>query len=84
MGTETFYEFWVRLLKDEETGQVVAEVPTLEISDYGPDSQEALQHLREMVAFHLECLLAEDKSIPEEEITEEGLYLRVRRPVGAP
>ena len=84
MDTESFYEFWVHLLKDEETGQIVAEVPTLDIADYGPDSQEALQGLKEMVVFHLECLLAEGKPIPEENVAEEGIYLKVRRPVGAP
>ena len=75
-------EFKVRLARDKETGQVVAEIPALEISDYGLDSQEALGRLKRMVEFHLECLVAEGKPIPEEKKAGEGLYLRVKRPVG--
>ena len=75
-------EYKVRLTKDKETGQVVAELPALDISDYGLDSQEALGRLKRMVEFHLECLVTEGKPIPEEKKTGEGLFLRVKRPVG--
>jgi predicted RNase H-like HicB family nuclease len=71
------YEFQVRLTKDKDTGQVVAEVPTLDIADYGADSQQALRLLRKMVAFHLESLMDEGKPIPPEKRAGEGLYLRV-------
>ena len=78
-----YCEYQVRLVKDKETDQIVAEIPTLDISDYGPDSQEALQRLTRMVAFHLECLLAEGKPIPREKSTAQGLYMKVKRPVSA-
>jgi predicted RNase H-like HicB family nuclease len=81
---DRFYQFRVRLLKDKATDQIVVEVPALDICDYGPDSQKALRRLKEMVAFHLECLMAEGKPIPQEKKATEGLYLRVRRPVSAP
>lgn len=77
MDARGFYEFQVRVTKDKDTGQVVAEVPTLDIADYGADSQEAFQHLRKMVAFHLESLIDEGKPIPSEKRAGEGLYLRV-------
>jgi hypothetical protein len=51
MGASRFYEFYefqVRLTKDKDTGQVVAEVPALDIADYGMDSQQALQRLKWM------------------------------------
>ena len=78
-----YCEYHVRLAKDQKTGQIVAEIPTLEISDYGPDTQMALKRLEKMVAFHLECLLEEGKPIPEEKKTKQGIYLKVKRPVGA-
>ena len=78
-----YYEFRVRLLKDRETGQVVAEIPTLDIADYGPDGQKALKRLKDMVTFHVECLLAEAKPIPQEKRVGEGLYLRIRHPARA-
>ena len=78
MKTSQFGEFRVKLRKDKETGQVVAEVPALDIADYGLDSQRALKRLEEMTAFHLECLLAEGKPIPQEKRTSDGLYLKLR------
>lgn len=78
MDSDGIHEFSVRLLKDGETGQVVAEVPTLDLADYGADSQQAFDRLQKMVAFHLECLEAEGKPIPQEKSTGEGLYLRVK------
>lgn len=84
MSVTRFYEFRVRLIKDKDTGQVVAEVPTLDIADYGPDSQKAFQRLAKMAAFHLECLVAEGKPIPQEKRFGQGLYLRVGCPVSAP
>jgi predicted RNase H-like HicB family nuclease len=77
MDTSGFYEFQVRVIKDKDAGQVVAEVPTLDIADYGADSQEALQCLRKMVTFHLESLIDEGKSIPQEKRVGEGFYVRV-------
>ena len=82
MDADRFYQFRVRLLKDKATGQIVAEVPTLDISDYGTDSQKALRRLKEMVAFHLECLASEGKPVPLEKKNGEGFYLKVRCPTG--
>lgn len=73
-------EYRVLLTKDPETGSVVAEIPALQIADVGADVPEALDHLRAMLTFHLDCLLEEGKLIPSEESDEEGLYLRVKLP----
>ena len=51
---------------DEETGQVVAEVPSLGIADYATETREAMDRLQQMVAFHLESLALEVKNIPIE------------------
>ncbi|MSQ06317.1 MAG: hypothetical protein EXR54_07390 [Dehalococcoidia bacterium] len=83
MANQTFCQFRVRLLKDKETGQVVAEVPTLGIADYGLDSQEALTRLQRMVSFHLECLLAEGQLVPREKRSGKGLYVQVPYPLNA-
>ena len=80
MAPKKFYQYQVRLIKDEDTGQIVAQIPALDIADYGPDSPKALQRMKRMVAFHIECLEAEGKPIPQEKRSGEGLYLRVKRP----
>ena len=84
MDHQEFCEYLVRLTRDKATNQVVAEVPALTIADYGPDSQKALQRLKRMVAFHLGCLVAESKPVPKESRAGEGIYIRVKRPTGAP
>jgi hypothetical protein len=61
-----FLQYHVSVSRDAETGQVVAEIPTLQIADYGKDLPESLNHLEEMPRFHLECLQVEGKPIPEE------------------
>ena len=78
-----FVEFRVIVKRDAETGQVVVEIPSLGIADYGKDLPEALTHLEEMLRFHLECLQEEGKPVPEERHTEEGFYLRVKPPAHA-
>lgn len=70
----------VLVTKDPQTGQVVAEIPTLQIADFGADVPEALDQLRAMLTFHLECLREEGKPIPAEEGEDEGLYIRVKLP----
>jgi predicted RNase H-like HicB family nuclease len=50
--------------KDPETGSVVAEIPTLQIADFGADVPEALDRLQAMLAFHLECLQEEGEPAP--------------------
>ena len=61
-----FLQYHVSVSRDSETGQVVAEIPALQIADYGKDLPEALSRLEEMLRFHLECLQAEGKPIPKE------------------
>jgi len=78
-----FFEYRVSVVRDSETGQVVAEIPALQIADHGKDLPEALTHLEEMLRFHLECLQEEGKPIPKELHTEEGFYLRVKLPAHA-
>jgi len=73
----------VRLTQDPETGHIVAELPAVGITDYGKDALDALARFSEMLRFHLDCLHEESKAIPQEESTEEGLYLRVRPPIYA-
>ena len=75
-----FLEFRVSVSRDDETGQVVGEIPTLGIADYGKDLPEALAHLETMLRFHLECLQKEGKPIPKERQIGERFYLRVRPP----
>ena len=84
MDHRKYCDYLVRLTRDKATNQVVAEVPALKIADYGPDSQKALQRLKRMVAFHLGCLVAEGKPVPKELRSGEGVYVRVKRPAGAP
>jgi predicted RNase H-like HicB family nuclease len=76
-------EYRVLVTKDQETGSVVAEIPVLRIADFGADVPEALDRLKAMVSFHLECLLEEGKPIPSEGEDQEGLYLRVKLPAHA-
>ena len=78
-----FLDFRVSVSRDRGTGQVVAEIPALGIADYGKDLPAALDHLEEMLRFHLDCLRKEGKSIPKERQTKEGLYLRVKLPAHA-
>lgn len=73
-------EYHVVVTKDPETGSVVAEIPALQIADFGVDVPEALERLQAMVVFHLDCLRQEGKPIPSQEAEEEGLYLRVKLP----
>ncbi len=76
-------EYRVLVSKDPETGSLVAEIPALHLADFGADVPEALDRLKAMVSFHLECLLEEGKPIPSEGEDQEGLYLRVKLPAHA-
>ena len=80
---EGFAEYLVSVSRDEETGQVVAEIPTLQIADYGLDSEEALARLRDMTVFHLEALAEEGIAVPVEGPDAEGLFIQVRLPAHA-
>ncbi len=78
MQNQDLYRYRVVLSYDAETGQSIAEVPTLNLADQGKDGQEALKNIQDMLSFHLECLALEGDEIPREESREEGLYLQVR------
>jgi len=80
MSEATTLEYRVLVTKDPETGSVVAEIPALQIGDFGVDLPEALDRLQAMLTFHLDCLRQEGKPIPSEEGEEEGFYLRVKLP----
>jgi len=83
MSENDFLYFYVKLYRDVKTSRMVAEIPALDIAEYGADSDEALAQLQEMAHFHLECLSDEGKPVPDDTEGEEGLYIRVRRPVRA-
>jgi predicted RNase H-like HicB family nuclease len=76
-------QYRVVVTKDEGTGSVVAEIPTLHLADYGADLPEALGRLQTMLTFHLDCLREEGKPFPVEREDEEGYYLRVNLPAHA-
>jgi len=73
-------QYHVLFARDPETGSVVAEIPALQIADFGVDVPEALDRLQAMATFHIHCLHEEGKMIPAEEGEEAGFYLRVNLP----
>ena len=77
-----YVQYKVCLTWNEETNQMDAAVPTLGIGDCGPDTNAALDSLREMVSFHVACLLDEGERLPESD-EGEGVYIRVPLPVRA-
>lgn len=80
MGAPETVHYHVVFTRDPETASVVAEVPALQIADFGADVPEALERLQAMAIFHLDCLVQEGKPIPTEEREEAGFYLRVKLP----
>lgn len=80
MGAAAILDYRVAFTRDPETASVVAEIPALQIADFGVDVPEALERLQAMVTFHLDCLVQEGKPIPTEDREEAGLYLRVKLP----
>lgn len=80
MSAPAILQYRVLMMKDPETGSVVAEVPALGIADQGVDVPEALANIKAMVAFHVECLQEEGEAIPPGEEGEEGFYLHVKLP----
>ncbi len=79
VGPATLH-YHVVFTRDPETTSVVAEIPALQIADFGADIPEALERLQAMATFHLDCLVQEGKPIPTEEREEAGFYLRVKLP----
>lgn len=80
MDGPTTLNYHVVFERDADTASVVAEIPALQIADFGADVPEALERLQAMATFHLGCLVQEGKSIPIEEREEAGFYLRVQLP----
>ena len=80
MDVPTTLHYHVVLARDLDTARVVAEIPALQIADFGADVLEALERLQAMATFHLDCLVQEGKAIPTEEREEAGFYLRVKLP----
>jgi hypothetical protein len=63
MSVPAAVEYRVVVMKDPETGSVVAEIPALHLADYGADVPEALGRLQAMLTFHLDCLREEEKRL---------------------
>ena len=80
MGGPALLQYQVAFTRDPETANVVAEIPALQIADFGADIPEALERLQAMATFHLDCLVQEGKPIPTEDREEAGFYLRVKLP----
>ncbi len=80
MGGPATLQYQVVFTRDPDTASVVAEIPALQIADFGGDVPEALERLQAMATFHLDCLVQEGKPIPTEEREEAGFYLRVTLP----
>ena len=80
MGGSATLHYHVVFTRDPDTASVVAEIPALQIADFGADVPEALERLQAMATFHLDCLVQEGKPIPTEEREEAGFYLRVKLP----
>jgi predicted RNase H-like HicB family nuclease len=80
MDGPTTLHYHVVFARDPDTASVVAEIPALQLADFGADVPEALERLQAMASFHLDCLVQEGKPIPTEEREEAGFYLRVKLP----
>lgn len=80
MSAQTTLTYRIVLTRDPDTSAVVAEIPALQIADFGLDVPEALERLQAMATFHLDCLVQEGKPIPTEEREDAGFYLRVTHP----
>ena len=81
--SKEFADYRVCLSWDSETKLVVADIPALGIADDGPDAPTALDSVREMAEFHLECLAEEGSEVPMETDVGEGVFIRVRFPIRA-
>ena len=80
MALPGILQYQVAFTRDPETASVVAEIPALQIADFGADVPEALDRLQSMATFHLDCLIQEGKPVSTEEREEAGFYLRVKLP----
>ena len=73
-------QYSVAFTRDLETGHVIAEIPALQIADFGADVPEALERLQAMATFHLDCLVQEGKPVPAEKRQEAGFYVDIKLP----
>ena len=66
-----YIEYRIVITPDTRTGSgercFTAFVPLLGIATGGDSVEEALGNIREMIAFHLECLRREKQSLPMEQ-----------------
>ena len=77
MSVPAAVQHHVVVKKDPDTGSVVAEIPALQLADYGADVPEALDRLQAMLTFHLDCLREDGKPFPADREGQEGLFLCV-------
>ncbi len=79
-------QYLVIVEPDERTGTEEAcysiFCPTLGLADSGDTVEEALERMRNLIRFHLQCLKKEGKAIPKER-TERSLVATVRVPFPA-
>ena len=78
VGESATLHYQVVFTRDPETASIVAEIPALQLADFGADLPEVLDRLQAMATFHLDCLVEEGKPIPTEDTEEAGLYLRLK------
>ena len=66
-----YIEYRIVITPDTRTGSgdpgFTALVPVLGIATGGDSVEEALENIREMIVFHLECLRKEKQSLPVEQ-----------------
>jgi predicted RNase H-like HicB family nuclease len=72
MSVPAAVQYRVEVKKDPETGSVVAEIPALQLAEYGADVPEALDRLQAMLTFHLDCLREEGKPLPASSLPPSG------------
>lgn len=70
---QRYFEYRIVITPDTRTGSgergFTALVPALGIATDGDSVEEALRHIQEMIAFHLECLRKEKQPLPVEQPT---------------
>jgi len=81
-GAAMWRNYRVTLKTERENRQICASLPTLNnISDFGSTVEEALNNLRELAQFALECMQADGEEIPPSDRSLNGrLYLSLRVP----
>ena len=80
MSQAAALSYHVVFTRDPETTAAIAQIPALQLADFGADVPEAPERLQAMASFHLDCLAQEGKPIPIEEREEAGFYLRMMPP----